>query len=193
MSAGSGGWYLSGMLTGDLVRLRAMEPEDAEALWRWNHDPQVMRWLDTSYPQSLAQTRRRVEEREPNSSYERLLLAIETRDEGRLIGVTCLRDFEAENGMAVLDIYLGEKDAWGQGHGTDAVRTLCRYGFDQLRLHSITLWVVADNAAARRAYAKAGFTEDGRQREGFRRDGRWYDLILMTVLEHELRPPEHAG
>ena len=41
-------------MLGELVRLRAMEPSDAEALWRWNHDPQVMRWMQDGYPQSLA-------------------------------------------------------------------------------------------------------------------------------------------
>jgi hypothetical protein len=34
------------MALGKLVKLRAMGPADADALWRWNHDPQVMRWMD---------------------------------------------------------------------------------------------------------------------------------------------------
>jgi RimJ/RimL family protein N-acetyltransferase len=42
------------MVLGELVTLRAMEPSDAEALWRWNHDPDVMRWMDDGYAQPLA-------------------------------------------------------------------------------------------------------------------------------------------
>nr|BFE82549.1 hypothetical protein GCM10020093_051500 [Planobispora longispora] len=67
------------MLTGKLVRLRAMEPSDAEALWRWNSDPEVMRWMDDGYPSSLAQTLARFENRERNS-YGDVLLGIETLD-----------------------------------------------------------------------------------------------------------------
>ncbi|MEU7451254.1 hypothetical protein [Streptosporangium roseum] len=32
-----------------------MEPPEAESLWRWNSDPEVMRWIDGGYPESLAQ------------------------------------------------------------------------------------------------------------------------------------------
>jgi RimJ/RimL family protein N-acetyltransferase len=46
--------------------------------------------------------------------------------------------------------------------------------------------VVADNAAARHVYRKVGFVEEGRQRESFRRAGKWHDMILMSLLEGEL-------
>ncbi|MBG0832579.1 GNAT family N-acetyltransferase [Planomonospora sp. ID67723] len=173
------------MLTGKLVRLRAMEPSDAEALWRWNSDPEVMRWMDDGYPASLAQTVARFEKRERNS-YGDVLLGIETLDEGRLVGLVRLRDTEPEIGLAEFDIYVGEKDCWGKGYGTDATREICRYGFDRMRLHSIALWTVAENTAAIRVYEKVGFTRDGRQRDAFRRDGKWHDMILMTMLEGEL-------
>ena len=50
-----------------------------------------------------------------------------------------LRDAEPETGCAELDIYLGEKEYWGRGYAADAMRTICRYGFEKMRLHKITL------------------------------------------------------
>ena len=50
------------MLTGKLVRLRAFEPSDAEALYRWNSDPDVLRWMVNGYPESLAQLTKRLVE-----------------------------------------------------------------------------------------------------------------------------------
>ena len=50
------------MLTGKLVRLRAFEPSDAEALYRWNSDPDVLRWMVNDYPESLAQLTKRLGE-----------------------------------------------------------------------------------------------------------------------------------
>ncbi|MFB9902625.1 GNAT family N-acetyltransferase [Allokutzneria oryzae] len=174
------------MPTGELVRLRAFDPSEAEALWRWNHDPDVMRWMNDGYPDSVAQVAKRMSEW-PRNSYEKVVLAVETRAEGRLIGVAVLRDAEPETGNAELDVYIGEKDCWGSGYATDATRTMCRFGFDQMRLHRVTLWVVADNVAARRVYEKVGFVEEGRQRECFRRDGEWHDMIMMGLLESDLR------
>ncbi|QRP46204.1 GNAT family N-acetyltransferase [Amycolatopsis sp. FDAARGOS 1241] len=173
------------MLTGKLVRLRALEPSDAESLYRWIHDPEVGQWMDNAHPRSLDQVRKRCENREVNT-YSHVVLGIESVSSGRLIGVIDLRDAQPEVGRAELDIYIGEKDHWNGGYGTEALRLMCRYGFNVMRLHLIALWVVAENERARHVYRKAGFTEDGRHRECFRgSDGKYHDMYLMSLLEHE--------
>jgi hypothetical protein len=65
-------------------------------------------------------------------------------------------------------------------------------------LHRIQLSVAPFNPAGIRAYAKAGFVEEGRHRESVLHDGRWYDEVLMSILDHEwaarrssLRRPDH--
>ena len=171
---------------GELVRLRPMEPSDGVALWRWNHDPDVMRWMCDGYAQPLAQAVARLAER-PRNTYGDLLYGIEARADEKLIGVVALHGAEPEFGIAELDIYLGEKDYWGQGHATDAMRTICRYGFEKMRLHKITLTVVTENHAAHHIYQKVGFVDEGRLRQAFRRDGQWYDMFTMGLLENELR------
>jgi RimJ/RimL family protein N-acetyltransferase len=171
---------------GDLVRLRAMEPSDADALWRWNHDPEVMRWMDEDYPQSLARVQQRMAERSRND-YGDVLFGIEVRNDATLIGLIRLHGAQPETGIAELDIYLGEKEYWGKGFATDAVRTACRYGFEKMRLHKITLTVVTENEAAHHIYRKVGFVEEGRLRQVFRRDARWLDKFTMGLLADELR------
>jgi RimJ/RimL family protein N-acetyltransferase len=173
------------MPTGSLVRLRPVEPEDADTFWRWHNDPDVVRWLVADYPESRAQIRRRFAEREQNS-HSKVVFGIETLAEGLLIGCAGLRDATPETARAEVDVYIGEKDHWGAGYGTDALRTLCRYGFEVMRLHSIALWVVAENKAAVHIYKKLGFRVDGRHRDAFRGAGRWHDLLLMSLLEGEL-------
>jgi len=174
------------MVLGELVKLRAMGPADADALWRWNHDPDVMRWMGDTYPSSPEHVQKWLSER-PRNTYADLLLGVEALADRRLIGLVALREAEPETGIAVLDIYLGEKEYWGKGYATDAMRTVCRYGFDKMRLHKITLTVVAENHAAQQVYKKVGFVEEGRLRQSFRRDGQWYDEFTMGLLEGELR------
>lgn len=168
------------------MRLRALEPSDAEALWRWTNDPEVVRWMDNGYPESLAQLTARCQQR-PRNTYDNVLLGIAPLAEERLIGIVRLGDAEPETGRAELDLYIGERDCWGRGYATDATQVICRYGFDKMRLHLVALWVVAENVAARRVYEKVGFVEEGRHRESFRRAGQWHDLILMSLLEGDLR------
>ncbi|KDN17933.1 GNAT family N-acetyltransferase [Amycolatopsis rifamycinica] len=174
------------MLEGELVRLRALEPEDADKIYGWVHDPEVGRWMVNDYPRSRAQIRKRCEER-PVNNYELVVLGIETKAEGELIGIVDLRDADPRVGNAELDIYIGDAEYRGGGYGTDAMRVMCRYGFDAMRLHMITLWVVAGNERARHVYRKVGFSEDGRHREAFVGEGgRRHDMILMSMLKGEL-------
>ncbi|EHY88839.1 GNAT family N-acetyltransferase [Saccharomonospora azurea] len=171
--------------TGELVQLRPLEPDDADHFWRWHKDPDVVRWMTGDYHLSLAQTRARFAERKRNS-YSELSFVVETLADGTPIGGVRLDGATPETACAEVSLYLGRKDYWGRGYGTDALRTVCRYGFDVMRLHSIVLWVVPENDAAVRLYRKVGFREDGRQRDAFRGAGRWHDMILMTLLEGEL-------
>lgn len=87
------------MVLGELVKLRPMEPSDAEALWRWDHDPEVMRWMEDGYAQPLAQVKKRMEER-PRNAYGDVLFGIEVRADTKLIGLVQLRDAEPETGGA---------------------------------------------------------------------------------------------
>ena len=51
------------MLTGKLVRLRPVVPEDADAFYRWHNDEDVMRWLQSYLHESLAAVRYRFADR----------------------------------------------------------------------------------------------------------------------------------
>ena len=89
------------MVLGYLVKLRPMEPSDADAIWRWHQDPDVLRWMTDGYEQSLAQVRKRFDER-PRNSYSDVLFGIEALLDGRLIGLVRLDGAEPETSCAVV-------------------------------------------------------------------------------------------
>ncbi|SDI14277.1 GNAT family N-acetyltransferase [Nonomuraea jiangxiensis] len=175
------------MLTGKRVRLRALEPADSEAMWRWYHDPEVGRWMNSEPPISLAQNLEKGQNR-PRNTFEQMVLGIETLDSRRFIGYVALGDTDFPQGEAILQsIAIGDRDHWGGGYGSDALRVICRYAFEEMGLHRVMLWVVADNTAAVQAYRKVGFVEEGRRREAFRTRGKRYDYLMMGMLSSELR------
>lgn len=73
----------------------------------------------------------------------------------------------------------------GRGYGTDAMHVIVKYGFREMGLHRIQLGVAPFDPAGLRAYEKAGFTEEGRDRDSVWHDGRWYDEVMMSILDHE--------
>lgn len=107
----------------------------------------------------------------------------------RPIGVTNIRDYLNRDGTAEFGIAIGEPDARGQGRGTEATRLVLDYAFTLLGVHNVWLDTLADNTAARRAYARAGFKEIGRRRQAHRVGDHRADVVLMDCLATEFVPP----
>jgi len=91
-----------------------------------------------------------------------------------------------ENRCGVLGITIGDRRYWDRGYGTDAMRVICRFGFDTMNLHRIELDVYGRNERARKVYARVGFVEEGRKREAVYKNGRYDDIVVMGLLRSEL-------
>jgi len=183
------------MLYGNRVRLRAVEPEDAEHAFRWINDREVTQYIMMRYPQSLPFEKDWATNVSKANSFEDSRFIIETLD-GVPIGITGLHHGRPEDRHSELGIMIGEKDYWSQGYGTDAVLTLLRFAFYQMNLNKVTLGVFDINPRARAVYDKLGFIEEGRSREEYFQDGRYVDVIRMSVLRREfeaLYPPAEAN
>jgi RimJ/RimL family protein N-acetyltransferase len=111
-------------------------------------------------------------------------LAIETQ-EGVHIGNCGLHRGRPEDRHAELGIMIGDKDYQSNGYGTDAVMTLVRFAFEQMNLNKVSLGVFEFNERARAVYRKCGFVEEGRAREEYFQDGRYWDIVRMGVLRRE--------
>jgi RimJ/RimL family protein N-acetyltransferase len=86
---------------------------------------------------------------------------------------------------AFVGIAIGERDYWGKGYGTDAMRTILHYGFTEINLRRVTLTVFEYNPRAIRSYEKAGFRHEGRLRQFLNREGRRWDMLYMGILREE--------
>ena len=183
------------MQYGKLVRLRALEPEDAERAYRWINDREVTQFLMARYPYSLAAEKDWAAAASKSSDFSEVRFAIETPD-GVHIGICGLHRGRPEDRLADLGIMIGEKEYWSQGYGTDAMLTLLRFAFYQMNLNKVTLGVFEINPRARAVYEKCGFIEEGRGREEYYQDGRYIDVIRMGVLRREfeaLHGPVEVG
>ena len=177
--------YGDSILAGERVGLRGVLDDDLATLAQWDMDPgRLTTVADRVAPQSEAAARERIARRCANEG-DSLGFAIEKRDGAtELIGMISLAGMGPKSRSGTIGIGLG-RDFLGRGYGSDAMRVIVDYGFRELGLHRIQLGVTSFNPAGIRAYEKAGFTEEGRLRESILHDGRWYDEILMSILDHE--------
>jgi RimJ/RimL family protein N-acetyltransferase len=172
------------MIRGEKTILRSLESTDVELLHGWMNDPEVTRWLGRRLPMSLSEVRQWVEEPVDRSRDFRLGI---TDLEGKLVGWCDLSRWDSLQDNAALTIAIGDKSCWGGGYGTDATLTLCGYGFAQLNLHRIGLFVFAPHAAAIHIYEKCGFRHEGRMIESGFRHGARHDLLMMGLLREEFK------
>jgi RimJ/RimL family protein N-acetyltransferase len=183
------------MVQGKLVRLRAVEPEDAERAYRWINDREVTQFLMARYPYSLVAERDWAANAAKPNEFGEARFAIETLD-GVHIGLCGLHRGRPEDRLADLGIMIGEKDYRSQGYGTDAMLTLLRVAFYQMNLNKVTLGVFEINPRALAVYKKCRFVEEGRGREEYYQDGRYIDVLRMGVLRREfeaLHGPANAS
>ena len=174
----------STLLTGKLVRLTAFNPEtDAAIVARWSRDTEYHRLGDNdpAYPRSTKMAREWLE-RDNDHVFG---FAVRTLGDDRLIGDIGLWIENWAQAEGWVGIGLGERDYWGNGYGTDAMRVMLRFAFDELNLWRVSLGVFAHNPRAIRSYEKAGFRHEGVIRGDCQRDGQRWDSVFMRILREE--------
>lgn len=171
------------MRSGKQVALTALTAQDSPTLLRWINDrEQVL--LNSLY--------RPVHEGAHETWFANLqqrsdvvIFAIRLIGDGRLVGTCQLHGIHAIHRSAELQIRIGEVSARGTGCGTEAVRMLLDFAYEDLNLNRVYLHVFADNAPAIRVYEKNGFAKEGVLREAAYVAGRYVDLVLMSALRRD--------
>lgn len=171
------------ILRGDRVVLRPLATGDLRRCVKWFSDPQVTQFLGRNTPVTLAEEERWF--RDYLRRADEQIFAIEV--EGRHVGNLGLHKVDRVHRKADLGIVIGEPAYWSRGYGTDALRAALAYGFGSLGLNKVSLDVLEDNARALRTYAKCGFVQEGLHREDVLKDGRFRNVVRMSILAREFR------
>jgi RimJ/RimL family protein N-acetyltransferase len=178
-------------LVGEGVELRRHDRANYPLYARWYGDEEI--WRLTSWaaePMQQAQAERLFEDREASAVDDSF--AIHREGEEEPLGVISLTNISEANGSAELSVIIGDEKDRDKGFGTEAIRVILRYAFEDLGLQRVDLSVFEFNELAIRAYEKLGFQREGRVRQAVRRDGKFHDAILMRILASEWREEDGA-
>jgi UDP-4-amino-4,6-dideoxy-N-acetyl-beta-L-altrosamine N-acetyltransferase len=170
-----------GVIMTDDVLLRAVRASDKDLLFKWISNRELRLYNSAFLPISDA---------EHNNWFEEKLLQSKDKNsfffiieyKSAPIGSCQLSNVNWVYRSAELQIRIGDVDLHGCGYGTQAVRALVEFGFNDLNLNRIHLQVFETNSRAIHVYEKVGFSIEGVAKQGAYIDGQFADVCNMALL-----------
>jgi RimJ/RimL family protein N-acetyltransferase len=162
------------------VRLRSVDDKDIDLLYKWINTPELVSFNSAFKPVSRVQHLQWLGATKASNNV--VFFMIDHVESGTTIGSCQLKNINTHHRSAELQIRVGNRDFYGRGMGTDAIRQLINFGFTTLDLHRISLQVFSTNIRAIRAYEKNGFLREGLMREAAYINEEWVDVLLMGLL-----------
>lgn len=168
------------MIEGKVISLRPLERRHLERTLEWANEPQLMFLLNRAQAVTAEEHERWFTALRGKTDC--LYFSIELNDAGAHIGNIWLWDIDPRQRRAELRIVIGNNAYTGHGAGTEAITLLCSYAFEQLGLHKIYAYVLANNPRARRSFEKAGFALEGTLREDRWTGESYTDVFFLGKL-----------
>ncbi len=168
------------------LRLRGLRLSDLSDYHRQlTSDPEVARYMlwqaNTELAHTEAVLRRRIAEFDSGRGCH---WAIALKETDALIGAISLLGFQEEERSCGFAYMLG-REFWGRGYGTEALRAVFRFAFEELEAAVIRADHFAENPASGAAMRKAGMKETGILPDRYEKDGILHDAIAYRITKAE--------
>ena len=165
------------------IRLRALEPEDLELLYKWENN--ISYWIisNTVVPFSKYTLKRYLENSHKNI-YEtgQLRLMIDHIPDNVTIGTIDIFDFDPFHKRAGLGILIANEDYRRKGYASMALKCLIDYCFSTLQLHQLYCNILANNCESMDLFKKAGFVQSGIKKDWVKTSEGYLDEYLFQMI-----------
>jgi len=84
--------------------------------------------------------------------------------------------------------YALKSEYWGKGYMYETINRLVRFGFEEMKLHSIEANVNPLNERSKKVLERIGFKKEAHFRENYLFNGEFLDSIIYSLLEKDLTP-----
>lgn len=169
-------------MVGDKVRLRALEPADADLLYVWENDPQTWEAGERKWPVSLADVKALIEHSDLDIWQTRQArFMIDVVESAQSVGCVDVFDFDPLNMHCSLGVFI-EPESRGKGYASEAVALIEDFARNVLMAHSVNVTVAADNQTSIALFTAAGYERAGVMRQNIRRARTFVDEVLMQKV-----------
>ncbi|WP_053956707.1 GNAT family N-acetyltransferase [Inediibacterium massiliense] len=169
------------METKDLI-IRNSIWDDLDIFYKWELTPEVNEFFSISENQSYEMVVRTYIHDDDNPSQRQYTIVL--KETGMPIGRIVLGDLIEGWKVEVFRIYIGDLALRNKGYGRQAMEAIMKLCFEEWNLERIYLDHYTGNPASF-LYQSLGFKYEGVLRNNCRKNGKLYDVHLMSMLKDE--------
>ena len=169
------------MLENEIIRLRAIEPEDLDAFYQWENDATYWSWSCTLAPYSRYELRQYILAAKDIYETKQLRFVIEIKQEKKAVGMIDLYDFEPHHKRAAVSIII-DKQYQRKGLAGEALKLLSEYAFSFLKLHQLYAFIPVKNEASKRLFLRAGFKEKGLLHDWIQSPNGYENVLIVSLF-----------
>lgn len=169
------------MTTTPEIRLRALEPEDLDLLYKIENDTKLWNVGVTNVPYSRYTLHNYIATVSNDIYVDCQVRMMVENQSGETVGIVDLVNFDpnncrAEVGLIILNAFRR------QGYGSSALTAIADYALHTLHLHQLFAYVDAKNEASLKLFRKQGY-QSSSMISDWLYDGREYrDAVLMQLV-----------
>lgn len=171
------------ILKGGKIILKPVNIKEAANYVKWFTDKEVTQFLSMD-GKGLTLKKEKDLLRKSLVDKTRIIWGIYTKG-GKHIGSTGLNHIDEKNKKVVWGITIGDKSHWGQGLGTDVLKTILKYAFKKMKVNRFELGVFKFNKRGMRCYEKCGLKFEGIKKGSIYKNGKYIDEIVMAILKKD--------
>lgn len=159
------------------IGLRELTFEDINGEYcSWLNDLEVNMYMQSRYSiWNLDKMKKYID----NLSENEYVFAICCLKTSKHIGNIKLGPVDWINRKAEISILLGDKEFWGKGFGTDAVKLVSEYALQILSLNKVIAGCYSKNKGSASVFLKNGFVQEGRLKREVIFKGEYTDVLLF--------------
>lgn len=164
--------------------IRESSFEDCEHFAKWEKTEAVNEFLSIDETRSYEEIVREfvLNGADPHKLQYTIIAKEDVRPIGRVYITSLNRKADS---LDITRIYIGDISDRGRGYGREAVELLLGHCFEKLSMERVTLDYYLGNKTAAELYKKIGFSKEGIARHGCKKNGKYYDLQIMSILRDE--------
>ncbi|MCD8179744.1 MAG: GNAT family N-acetyltransferase [Tannerellaceae bacterium] len=170
------------LLQNEHIRLRALEPEDLELLYKWENDTLLWGKGDTVSPYSRYALKQYISASH-RGIYElkQQRMMIEQLERSETIGAIDIYEFDVHNKKAGIGIVV-DHAARGCGYATQALQLTVDYAFGFLGLHQVYAYIAVDNQPSINLFTRSGFICSGILKDWIVSSEGYKDVVLYQKI-----------